>query len=157
GGPRETWWAPFDNRPPVSLSGAQPDYVPRALLYPFVEKNPVVFHCPQSDRHNPLQVDYAWSGITLGPEGRRLIDIPRGSSNPGPDFPLMTERAKHRPLSPCVVAGPTCDSADVVARDQLLPDLEIGELLLVPSMGAYTSASASNFNGLGPARSVAVR
>ena len=73
------------------------------------------------------------------------------------DFPLMAERAKHRPLSPCVVAGPTCDSADVVARDQLLPDLEIGELLLVPSMGAYTSASASNFNGLGPARSVAVR
>jgi ornithine decarboxylase len=56
-----------------------------------------------------------------------------------------------------VVTGPTCDSADVVARDQLLPDLEIGELLLVPSMGAYTSASASSFNGLGPARSVAVR
>jgi hypothetical protein len=26
----------------------------------------------------------------------------------------------------------------------------------VPSMGAYTSASASSFNGLGPARSVAV-
>jgi ornithine decarboxylase len=72
------------------------------------------------------------------------------------DFPLLVERARHRPLSPCVVAGPTCDSIDVVARDQLLPDLEVGELLLVPSMGAYTSASASRFNGLGPARCVAI-
>jgi type II secretory pathway pseudopilin PulG len=79
-GLRETWWAPFDNRSPPSLTGAQPDSVPRALLSPFVEKNPTVFHCP-SDRGNPSQVGYAWSGITLGPEGRRLIDIPRGSSN----------------------------------------------------------------------------
>jgi ornithine decarboxylase len=72
------------------------------------------------------------------------------------DFPLLAEGEGERPSAPCVVAGPTCDSTDVVARDQPLPDLAVGELLLVPTMGAYTSASASGFNGLGVARSVAV-
>ncbi len=72
------------------------------------------------------------------------------------DFPLIAENDGDRPLKPCIVAGPTCDSTDVVARDQNLPDLKIGELLLVPTMGAYTSASASDFNGLDEARSVAI-
>jgi ornithine decarboxylase len=72
------------------------------------------------------------------------------------DFPLLAEGMDERPLNTCVVAGPTCDSTDVVARDQALPELDIGELLLVPTMGAYTSASASDFNGLAQARSVTI-
>lgn len=72
------------------------------------------------------------------------------------DFPLIAEGAAERALYPCVVAGPTCDSTDVVARDQLLPELDVGEILLVPTMGAYTSASASCFNGLDLARTVAI-
>lgn len=72
------------------------------------------------------------------------------------DFSLFAEGAEERELSPCIVAGPTCDSTDVVARDQSLPELDIGELLLVPTMGAYTSASASDFNGLAVARSVTI-
>ena len=72
------------------------------------------------------------------------------------EFPLLAENASDRSIGPCVVAGPTCDSSDVVCRDQELPDLEIGELLLVPTMGAYTSASASNFNGLDLARVIEV-
>ncbi|MCA9195316.1 MAG: type III PLP-dependent enzyme [Planctomycetales bacterium] len=72
------------------------------------------------------------------------------------DFPLLYENSGNRELFPCVVAGPTCDSSDVVSRDQMLPDLEVGELLLVPCMGAYAGASASPFNGLPVARSVAI-
>jgi ornithine decarboxylase len=72
------------------------------------------------------------------------------------DFPLFAKNQEERPLHPCVVAGPTCDSSDVVTRDQLLPELEVGELLLVPSMGAYSAASASGFNGLDIARPIAV-
>lgn len=72
------------------------------------------------------------------------------------DFPIVAEATDIRPRSPCVVAGPTCDSHDVVSVDQELPDLEIGELLLVPTMGAYTSASASGFNGLDLARLIEV-
>src|SRR5579863_966325 len=64
------------------------------------------------------------------------------------EYPLIARNADERGLVSCVVAGPTCDSSDVVARDQELPELEIGELLVVPTMGAYTCASASNFNGL---------
>ena len=72
------------------------------------------------------------------------------------DFELVAEAAEHRPRSACIVAGLTCDSHDVVSVDQELPELEIGELLLVPTMGAYTSASASRFNGLDIARIVEV-
>jgi ornithine decarboxylase len=72
------------------------------------------------------------------------------------DFELFAEAADMRPRSACVVAGPTCDSHDVVSTDQELPELEVGELLLVPTMGAYTSASASGFNGLDIARVVEI-
>lgn len=72
------------------------------------------------------------------------------------DFPLLVEDAMVRPSYPCVVAGPTCDSTDIVSRDQDLPDLAIGELLLVPTMGAYTNASASTFNGLDLAKQIGV-
>jgi len=72
------------------------------------------------------------------------------------EYPLVARNADDRPLLPCVVAGPTCDSSDVVTRDQMLPDLDIGELLLVPTMGAYTCASASNFNGLDLARIIGI-
>lgn len=64
------------------------------------------------------------------------------------DYPLMP--IKKGPATDCVVAGPTCDSIDIVARDQRLPELEIGDLLLVPGMGAYTKASATSFNGFLP-------
>lgn len=48
------------------------------------------------------------------------------------------------------VAGPTCDSADVVAREALLPDLAAGDLVVSPVMGAYTAVTASGFNGRPP-------
>ncbi|MCC9657168.1 type III PLP-dependent enzyme [Rhodopirellula halodulae] len=72
------------------------------------------------------------------------------------DFPLIVENDGSRETSACVVAGPTCDSTDIVSRDQWLPDLEVGELVLVPSMGAYAAASACPFNGLPVAGSVAI-
>lgn len=46
------------------------------------------------------------------------------------------------------VAGPTCDSVDVVMRDELLPsDLQEGDFIYIKNAGAYTTAYASNFNG----------
>ena len=43
--------------------------------------------------------------------------------------------------------GPSCDSIDFVRRDVLLPKLTVGDKLLVPDCGAYTTASATTFNG----------
>ncbi len=47
-----------------------------------------------------------------------------------------------------VLAGPTCDSFDVIYKDVILPPLEVGDILLFPAMGAYCSVSASSFNCL---------
>jgi ornithine decarboxylase len=55
-----------------------------------------------------------------------------------------------------VLAGPTCDSFDVIYKECLMPPLDIGDVLMFPAMGAYCSVSASDFNGLGRARTFAV-
>jgi ornithine decarboxylase len=49
-------------------------------------------------------------------------------------------------LLPSVLAGPTCDSIDVIAENLLLPRLKPGDLIVGRAMGAYTWASASEFN-----------
>jgi ornithine decarboxylase len=53
-------------------------------------------------------------------------------------------------LEPVTLAGPTCDSADVIERDLPMPPLAPGDLVVSPMMGAYTSVTASAFNGLAP-------
>lgn len=45
------------------------------------------------------------------------------------------------------VAGPSCDSFDVIDRDVELPEPEIGNRVLILSSGAYTISYASEFNG----------
>jgi ornithine decarboxylase len=52
------------------------------------------------------------------------------------------------------VFGRTCDSADCLVEDELLPVLEVGDRLRVDNMGAYTIVSASEFNGFPQARRV---
>jgi len=47
---------------------------------------------------------------------------------------------------PSVLAGPTCDSIDVIRENLDLPKLEIGDVVVGRVMGAYTWASASEFN-----------
>ncbi len=47
---------------------------------------------------------------------------------------------------PCVLAGPTCDSIDVIREDIPLPELQIGDLVVGRMMGAYTSATSTEFN-----------
>ncbi len=47
---------------------------------------------------------------------------------------------------PSVLAGPTCDSIDVISEDILLPKLNNGDLIIGRMMGAYTSVTATEFN-----------
>jgi ornithine decarboxylase len=54
------------------------------------------------------------------------------------------------------LAGPTCDSLDIISRGEDLPDLEIGDLVWARNVGAYSTASATNFNGIPPARVVMI-
>ncbi len=45
------------------------------------------------------------------------------------------------------LAGPSCDSFDVIDKDLFLPDPPIGGRVLILSSGAYTISYASEFNG----------
>ena len=49
---------------------------------------------------------------------------------------------------PSVLAGPTCDSIDIISDCIDLPQLEIGDLIIGEMMGAYTMATATEFNSL---------
>jgi ornithine decarboxylase len=58
---------------------------------------------------------------------------------------LGDETAEYEPVT---LGGPTCDSADVIARDYPMPGLDVGDVLISPRMGAYTSVTSSQFNGI---------
>lgn len=45
------------------------------------------------------------------------------------------------------IAGPYCESGDVVIEDLLMPKLDEGELLAIPASGAYHLSMSSNYNG----------
>lgn len=53
-----------------------------------------------------------------------------------------------RPEFSSTLWGPTCDSADYVYKDVLLPELRTGDWLVFPDSGAYTVAGACDFNGI---------
>jgi len=60
------------------------------------------------------------------------------------------------PRHPSVLAGPTCDSIDVIREDIPLPDLRLGDLVVGRTMGAYTAAHATDFNFIPRAKVIAV-
>lgn len=64
------------------------------------------------------------------------------------------------PLSPCVLAGPTCDSADVMYEKtpySLPVSLAVGDELLIHGTGAYTTTYASvAFNGFAPIKAYVI-
>jgi ornithine decarboxylase len=74
-------------------------------------------------------------------------------------FPLKTNTAG--PPRRYVLAGPTCDAIDVFSRDDQggireveLPEMHLDDLLIAGSMGAYTYAESTRFNGFDPPRFV---
>jgi ornithine decarboxylase len=74
-------------------------------------------------------------------------------------YSIVTPR-DGEPASPCVLAGPTCDSADVLYEKTpyALPEtLQPGDEILIEGTGAYTSTYASvAFNGFDPLRTVVI-
>jgi len=61
------------------------------------------------------------------------------------DFELETFKSEEQ--IPAIFAGPSCDSLDIMFYDKLVAPLKLSDLILVPNCGAYTSASATVFNG----------
>ncbi len=71
-------------------------------------------------------------------------------------MPLAKLEGKSGPERMSVVAGPTCDSIDVVYDNILLPEMECNDLVVSPMMGAYTWASATDFNFFPKAKIVVI-
>lgn len=69
------------------------------------------------------------------------------------DFKLISFKEGEERVA-ATFAGPSCDSLDIMFRGRMTAPLDVGDLLLVPACGAYTSASATTFNGFSRARFV---
>uniref|UniRef100_A0A1B0DKV6 ornithine decarboxylase n=1 Tax=Phlebotomus papatasi TaxID=29031 RepID=A0A1B0DKV6_PHLPP len=54
---------------------------------------------------------------------------------------------KCQPSVKSTLWGPTCDGFDKIFEDQVLPQLDIGDVLVFPNMGAYTMSLSTTFNG----------
>lgn len=61
-------------------------------------------------------------------------------------YPVVSVKEGNEKLS--VLAGPTCDSFDVMYDGLMIPEHEIGEKLMFTATGAYCAVSGSNFNAL---------
>lgn len=74
-------------------------------------------------------------------------------------YPIITPRDDEA-KSPCILAGPTCDSADILYQKtpyDLPATLAEGDLILIEQAGAYTTTYATNgFNGFAPLRAVCI-
>jgi ornithine decarboxylase len=68
-------------------------------------------------------------------------------------YPIITSKDSDA-KAPCVIAGPTCDSADVLYEKtpyDLPLSLSVGDEVLIEAAGAYTTTYASvAFNGFAP-------
>jgi ornithine decarboxylase len=65
-------------------------------------------------------------------------------------YPLKS--FKNGPTQLCSVFGPTCDALDTISLAEHLPDMELGDFVYAPNIGAYSAASSTFFNGFPPAR-----
>src|SRR5262249_23645917 len=70
-------------------------------------------------------------------------------------YPIRTPRDRDA-MAPCIIAGPTCDSVDVLYEKtpyNLPISLAIGDKVLIEAAGAYTTTYSSlGFNGYPPLR-----
>jgi ornithine decarboxylase len=74
-------------------------------------------------------------------------------------YPIVTSKDEDE-KSPCVIAGPTCDSADVLYEKtpyDLPITLSVGDEVLIEATGAYTTTYAAvAFNGFAPLKAYVI-
>ena len=63
------------------------------------------------------------------------------------DFPLSLVSERTGDLGLWTLAGPTCDSIDVMGRHQLPTNSAAGDFVYMPNLGAYCTTCACDFNG----------
>lgn len=75
----------------------------------------------------------------------------------GIKYSYLVERSgQARSRKHWTIAGPSCDSFDVIDKNVALPEPKVGSLMLVLSSGAYTVSYASEFNGFSIPRTILI-
>ena len=76
-----------------------------------------------------------------------MADNPRPALY-GARYSALPLQAPQRPAAgPARLAGPFCESGDILIQDLPMPEMQPGELLAVPVSGAYHLSMGSNYNG----------
>jgi ornithine decarboxylase len=83
--------------------------------------------------------DESWLSIDVGVFNGLMESVG------GIKYSYIVEGSKEKKM--WTLAGPSCDSFDVIEKDILLPEPEVGNRVLILSSGAYTISYASEFNG----------
>ncbi len=76
-----------------------------------------------------------------------LADNPRHALYGSKYSCLAVADTSRAPTERVSVAGPYCESGDVLLEDLPMPDVQEGELIAVPVSGAYHLSMSSNYNG----------
>ena len=59
---------------------------------------------------------------------------------------IIANRVNDNPKEIVSLAGKYCESGDILIKDIKLPVLETGDMIAIPSSGAYAPSMASNYN-----------
>jgi diaminopimelate decarboxylase len=86
--------------------------------------------------------------------GRSWLLVDGGMAD-NPRFALYGARYSCLPVTglgragngPVSIAGPFCESGDILIEDLTMPDIQEGELIAIPVSGAYQLSMSSNYNG----------
>jgi ornithine decarboxylase len=97
---------------------------------------PIVFK-----KVGPTRVRYLLDDSVYGQFSSILFDHAR------PAWRILSKRPMVQTDKQALFFGKTCDSLDLIAIQDQAPDYDVGDIFIVPQMGAYTSASATTFNG----------
>jgi ornithine decarboxylase len=101
---------------------------------------PIVF-CKESENNRRYIIDDSLYG--------QFTSIPFDHSSPL--WQLLDKNLKpinrQKTDKDALIFGKTCDSMDFIAVHKNAPKYKVGDILAFPNMGAYTSATASRFNG----------
>ncbi|MEM2875521.1 MAG: diaminopimelate decarboxylase [Candidatus Bathyarchaeia archaeon] len=76
----------------------------------------------------------------------------------GSYHPIVVANKMRRPLKEVyTIAGPPCESADLLAKNRLLPEVEEADLIAMLNAGAYGSSMSSQYNSRPRAAEILVK
>ena len=59
---------------------------------------------------------------------------------------VVANRADAAPVQTYTIAGPICETGDLLAKDRQLPEVEAGDIIALLDTGAYGFAMSSQYN-----------